>query len=586
MQPGFKVVFQPDGKRDSFQRETTVLEAARSLGVDINSICGGSHACGKCIIKITSGSSPEPSEPERRFLDEESLRNGFRLACMLEIADDLWVTVPKESRTGTQRLQTEGLMTEVAVSPMVSKRLSEAGIDVLYGEDVIRHLDTDDAELLGFAVDIGSTKLAGYLMDLSNGDVLSVATAMNPQIPYGEDIISRITYAIQKPENNGILHETLRKGVEQLLEEACSESNKAKDDVYDIVLVGNTAMQHFILGSDVHPLSRSPFKPVSLEHRDLPPETLRLAPNARVHVPPLIAGFVGADCVAANLATGVYKSYEMCFLMDIGTNTEIVVGSKDHMVACSCASGPAFEGAHIRYGMRAASGAIEGVWINEALEPMIKVIDDAEPVGICGSGLIDILSEMLRTGIIDSTGRFSSIDHPRLRQRDDVKEYVVAWNNESGLDEDISITQLDIRELQKGKAAIFSGSYIALRQLGLEPNVIDHVYIAGAFGTYINRESAVNIGMIPEFKQTAIEQVGNAAGTGARMILLSGKAREDAKKIRENVEYIELATHPEYNKAYLDALMLPHRDLSYFPQTTGKLESSGWVKGKLHRSHR
>jgi uncharacterized 2Fe-2S/4Fe-4S cluster protein (DUF4445 family) len=432
-------------------------------------------------------------------------------------------------------------------------------------------------------VDIGSTKLAGYLMDLTNGVVLSVATAMNPQIPYGEDIISRITFAIMKPENNRILHETLRRGVEQLLEEACTEANKSVDDVYEVVLVGNTAMQHFILGSDVHPLSRSPFKPVSLEHRDLPPETLNLAPNARVHVPPLIAGFVGADCIAANLATGVYKSSELCFLMDIGTNTEIVVGSKNHMVACSCASGPAFEGAHIRCGMRAASGAIEGVWIDDSLEPRIKVIDDAEPVGVCGSGLIDILSEMLRKGIIDSTGRFNQIDHPRLLQRDGVKEYVVAWSHESGLDEDISITQLDIRELQKGKAAIFSGSYIALRQLGLEPDMIDHVYIAGAFGTYINRESAVNIGMIPEFKQTAIEQVGNAAGTGARMILLSREAREDAKKIREKVEYIELATHPGYNKAYIDALMFPHRDLSYFPKTTRKLERYGWVKGKLHR---
>jgi uncharacterized 2Fe-2S/4Fe-4S cluster protein (DUF4445 family) len=190
---------------------------------------------------------------------------------------------------------------------------------------------------------------------------------------------------------------------------------------------------------------------------------------------------------------------------------------------------------------------------------------------------------MLRTGIIDSTGRLTSLVHPRLRQRNEVKEYVVAWSQDSGLDEDISITQLDIRELQKGKAAIFSGSHIALKQLGLEPSMIEHVYIAGAFGTYINRESAVNIGMIPEFKQTAIEQVGNAAGTGARMILLSEKAREDAKKIREKVEYIELATHPGYNKAYIDALMFPHRDLSLFPQTTRKLEDSGWVKGKLHR---
>jgi uncharacterized 2Fe-2S/4Fe-4S cluster protein (DUF4445 family) len=302
-----------------------------------------------------------------------------------------------------------------------------------------------------------------------------------------------------------------------------------------------------------------------------------------VYVLPLIAGFVGADCVAATLAAGIDRTTQMSFLMDIGTNTEIVVGEKRHMVACSCASGPAFEGAHIRYGMRAASGAIEGVCIDASLEPRIKVIDNAEPVGICGSGLIDLLSEMLKTGLIDSSGKFTEQDTPRLRVRGGVKEYVVAWSGEAGIDEDISITQLDVRELQKGKAAIFSGSHIAMRQLGLTPGTVDRVYMAGAFGTYINRESAQNIGIIPEFNLHSVEQVGNAAGTGARMALLSREARAEAQMIRSHVEYIELATHPDYNQAYLDALMLPHRDLSLFPETVKKLEKTGWVKTRLHK---
>jgi uncharacterized 2Fe-2S/4Fe-4S cluster protein (DUF4445 family) len=235
--------------------------------------------------------------------------------------------------------------------------------------------------------------------------------------------------------------------------------------------------------------------------------------------------------------------------------------------------------------MRAASGAIEGVWIDaDSYEPRIKVIDDIAPVGLCGSGLIDLLSEMLKAGIMDSSGKLTDVDHLRLRKSNGIKEYVVAWKGEAGIDEDISITQKDIRELQKGKAAIFSGSYIAMRQLGVDADDVEHVYMAGAFGTYINRESAQNIGMIPEFNMLAVEQVGNAAGTGARMALLSREAREEAKTLRDKVEYIELSTHPDYNKAYLDALMFPHKNLSLFPETVKKLKETHWDKVRLLHS--
>jgi uncharacterized 2Fe-2S/4Fe-4S cluster protein (DUF4445 family) len=582
MRYSFEVVFQPDGKRGRFQSKYNLLEAARRLGVDINSICGGVGACGKCIIRITEGTLPKPNSTDKRFIDDKVLKLGFRLACQTRIEDDLKVVVPKESRTSTQRLQTEGLETNIMTSPVVSKKISQDMIEILYDGDILRKIYSKETQILGFAVDIGSTKLAGFLMDLTIGNVLSVVTAMNPQIPYGEDIISRITSAIESKENNRLLHLTLVESVKQLLTRACIESGQNIEDVYDIVLVGNTAMQHFILGSDIRLLSRSPFIPESLEHRDLPPDRLKINSSARVHILPLIAGFIGADCVAASLATGIHKSDQLSFLMDIGTNTEIVVGSKDGLVACSCASGPAFEGAHIKYGMRAASGAIEGVWIDEKFEPRVKVIDDVKPVGICGSGLIDLLSEMLKAGIVDSSGRFAKVNHPRLRKNAGIWEYVVVWRNETGVEDDICITQKDVRELQKGKAAIFSGSHIALKYLGLEPNIIEHIYMAGAFGTYINGESAINIGMIPEFNLLKINQVGNAAGTGARMSLISKESRKEAQHIRKKVEYIELARHPEYHKVYLDALMLPHKDLSLFPETVRKLVEMGWVKGKPH----
>ena len=561
----FKVVFQPDGKRGEFAEGISVLEAARNLGVDINTLCGGSGACGKCVVTIASGKIPESTEPELRLINNNNLRNGYRLACSLKIASDMVITVPAESRTGTQRLQTEGLDTPVTLDPVIN-------------------VEEYDSPVLGFAVDIGSTKLAGYLMDLHTGKALAVATEMNPQIPYGEDIISRITYAIQDPRNNEKLHGTLVQGIRRLMEDACRKAGQSTDNVYDTVLVGNTAMQHFTLGTDLRPLSRNPFMPDDLSHRDLPQETLNIGRNSRVHIPPLIAGFVGADCVAAILATGMHRSKEECFLMDIGTNTEIVVGNMERLVSCSCASGPAFEGAHIKHGMRAATGAIEKVWINpETLEPMIQVIGDTPPIGICGSGLIDLISQMLKTGIIDSTGRMNPHGHPRIRKQRGVTEYVVAWSNETGHGRDITITQLDVRELQKGKAAIYSGAEIAMNKLNLIPRDTSHVYIAGAFGTYIDRESAATIGMIPEFNPLNIEQVGNAAGTGARMMLLSRQAREEAQTIPRKVEYIELATSPTYNQEYLDALLLPHRDLSRFPETVDKLEATNWVKGNIHK---
>lgn len=584
MSTSHEIVFQPDGKRESFPEKTTVLEAARVLGVDINSICGGTGACGKCIVQVISGKLPPSKAVEEKYIGATGLKNGFRLGCLLRIIDDMVIKVPKESRTGTQRLQTEGLDTFVELDTMVSSVVDGISTAILYDGEIIRRLESRDARILGFAVDIGSTKLAGYLMDLSTGEMIAVSTAMNPQMPYGEDIISRIAVAIQSPENQDRLHRSLVEGVKHLLHDACFEAGKSPEDVYDIVLVGNTVMQHFVLGTDTYPLSRNPFMPEDIGHRNLKPHVLNLSPNGRVYVPPLIAGFIGADCVAATLATGIHKNDELSFLMDIGTNTEIVVGKRDHMVACSCASGPAFEGAHIKHGMRAATGAIEGVWVSpESREPRIKVIDDSMAVGICGSGLIDLLSEMLKTGIMDSSGRIIDRNsNPRIRKQDGVSEYVVAWRRDTGIDSDIVITQLDVRELQKGKAAIFSGSRMLMKKMGVSPRDFKNIYMAGAFGTYINRESALNIGMIPEFSLQDIEQVGNAAGTGARMTLLSRKARREAQGIREKTDYIELATSKGYNKEYIDALMFPHRDLSLFPDTVRKLDSICWVKGRIH----
>jgi uncharacterized 2Fe-2S/4Fe-4S cluster protein (DUF4445 family) len=586
LSPSFEVVFQPHGRKARFDHEITALQAARALGVDINSICGGAGSCGKCIVKIVKGKEnvgyPTPEEAD---LLGDRLGEGYRLACRSKIMDDTVILVPMDSRRAAQRLQSEGLDTPVTLDPNIRKKTAGEITQILCGDTVIDTRLSRDASIYGFAVDVGTTKLAGYLMDLASGDVLSVVTAMNPQIPYGEDIMTRLTYALSGSEQRETLHRSLVDGVRQMLSDACVKADADQRDVYELVFVGNTAMHHFLLDLDPLPLTRSPFTPEDLGQRDLDSASLNMGkPKGKIHVPPLIAGFVGADCVASILATGVHRSDEPCFLIDIGTNTEIVVGDRDRMVACSCASGPAFEGAHIRHGMRAASGAIEGVWINQdSLEPVLTTIDDAEPVGICGSGLIDALSEMLRAGIVDTSGRIrAEIENPRVRRSGNVPEYVLAWKRDSGVGSDIVVTQLDVRELQKGKAAMFSGAQMALSRLGVQPSEIVNIYMAGAFGTYINRESAVTVGMIPEFNTLDIQQVGNAAGTGARMALLSRGVREEARTISSKVEYIELATITGYNQAFVDALLLPHRDLNLFPETMKKLGSARLQYGRMH----
>jgi uncharacterized 2Fe-2S/4Fe-4S cluster protein (DUF4445 family) len=537
-------------------------------------------------VKILQGIEGfgDPS-PEEVDLLGDRLGRDYRLACRSQITGDAVILIPRESWRGAPRLQSEGLDTPVALKPNVRKQKTGETTQILCGDTVIDTLPTRDPPIHGFAVDVGTMKLAGYLMDLATGDVLAGATAMNPQIEYGEDIMTRLTYAMSGGEQRKTLHRSLVDGIRDMLIDACRKADANPCHVYDLVFVGNTAMHHFLLDLDPLPLTHSPFTPKTLGPRDLDSATLGIGnPKGNLHVLPLVAGFVGADCVASVLATGVHELDEPCFLIDIGTNTEIVVGEKNHMVACSCASGSAFEGAHIKHGMRAASGAIEGAWIDQdTLEPNLITIGDVQPVGICGSGLIDALSEMLKSGIIDTSGKIrTEVDNPRIRRSGGVPEYVLAWEKDSALESDIVVTQLDVRELQKGKAAIFSGAQMALNHLRVQPSEIVNIYMAGAFGTYINHDSAVNLGMIPEFNTLDIQQVGNAAGTGARMALLSKRARMEARYISRKIEYIELAILREYNQAFMDALLLPHRDLSLFPETVERLGSASMRYCRIH----
>ncbi|MBS7251995.1 MAG: DUF4445 domain-containing protein, partial [Candidatus Freyarchaeota archaeon] len=619
-----EVTFQPEGKRVRVKLGETVLEAAKHVGADLTSICGGERTCGKCrvIVERERENAGSIMDVERKFLSSEEIAAGYRLACCTQVRGNLTVRVPEESRTGRQRLQVEGIETPVKLEPLINKyflKLSkpslqdpkadfeklleelqsqyglkdlEISFDVLqklpiilrdgewkvtvttWRNEVIIGVEPGDTthRIFGYAVDIGTTKLAGYLLDLTTGRVVAVDSLMNPQIPYGEDVITRITYATRGVKEQKELQRVIVNGVNQLLKGLLEKTDVKPEEVYEMVAVGNTAMHHLFLSICPKFLALSPYPPAIKRGLDVNAEKIEIQINlnGNVHVLPVIAGFVGADAVAVILATEMYKRDELCMALDIGTNTEVFLGNKERIFACSCASGPALEGARIKYGMRAASGAIERVKIDPStLDVNYGTIDDDKPHGICGSAMVDILAEMLKAGIIDVSGVMNrDLASDRLRSGKAGLEFVLAWKEETATKEDIVFTQNDVKEIILAKSAIHTGTMTLMRKKGIVEADIDILFIAGAFGSYIDPENARIIGMYPEVPLEKVKIVGNAAGTGARMALVSSTARNTAEEISRKVKYVELAAEPNFQSEFLNSYFLPYADLSRYPQTS------------------
>jgi uncharacterized 2Fe-2S/4Fe-4S cluster protein (DUF4445 family) len=617
------IVFQPEGKRADVEAGASILKAAKLAGADLTSICGGKGICGKCRVIVDKRENAGPiTKVEKELFTSEELSAGYRLACQTSVEDSLIVRIPEESRTGKQRLQVEGIETPVRFEPLVRKyfvqlpkptlkdprsdldRILEElrkqhGIRNLRAEySIIKSLasilreavlkvtvtvfnsekiidvepgDTTD-RIFGYAVDIGTTKLAGYLLDLNTGKVIAVKPLMNPQILFGEDVITRITYAMKGSKALRELQTVVVDGINQILEDVCGRVDVAPEEVYEMTAVGNTAMHHLFLNINPKHLALSPYTPVIRRGVDVKAKEVgvKINPNGNIHMLPVIAGFVGADNVAVILATEIYKRDELCMALDIGTNTEVVLGNKEYILACSCASGPAFEGAHIKHGMRAASGAIEKVTIDpKTLEVKYKTIDDTKPCGICGSAIVDIPAEMLKAGIIDVTGKMNKdLNSPRLRDKEGALEFVLAWKDETSTGGDIVITQRDLREIQLAKAAMHTGAATLMKEARVTEKDIDVVFIAGAFGSYIDPEKARIIGMYPEIPLKKVKVVGNAAGTGARMALVSKTARKTAEEISKKVKYIELANEPNFQNELMNSNYIPYADLSRYPETS------------------
>ncbi|MFH2043527.1 MAG: ASKHA domain-containing protein, partial [Pseudomonadota bacterium] len=409
-------------------------------------------------------------------------------------------------------------------------------------------------QLLGLAVDLGTTKIAAYLADLETGEILAAKAVVNRQMAYGQDLMARLNHAMEKKAD--ALRQAAADDINQLVNELCTETGLSDNQIVEAVVVGNTAMHHLFLGLPVRQLALAPYIPavsdaIDIKARDI---SLTLAPGAYVHLLPNIAGFVGADHVAVLLATGIYNTDKTTIGIDIGTNTEISLAVNNRLLSTSCASGPAFEGAHIKYGMRAEGGAVEKVKISGS-SVEIRTINNEPPVGICGSGILDAIAQLRKAGIIDRMGKM--LAHPLVRDGEKGQEFVLVYAKESGTGNDITITETDISEILMAKAAIAAALNILLEETKITWDDIDKILIAGAFGSYIDVASAIDIGMFADVPMNRFSQIGNAAGTGAKLALLSKEQRELSMAIARKANYIELTNHPQYLRKFSRAIRLP-----------------------------
>ena len=615
------VIFQPEGRKVTIASGTSIFEAACKAGVGIQSECGGKGKCGKCRVVVQDKNAlTNVTEAEIEHLSSSEIDSGYRLACRALLKRSTSVMVPEESSVGVRKIQVTGLERPVPLTRFVTKfhivlarptlldarpdfeRVLDSlkdkyGLDKLEIEyevlknlpNILRHAnwditvtlwddrkivavekgDTSD-RILGLSVDIGTSKIVGCVVDLTTGRTIGVGSIENPQVIYGDDVISRITFAMDSEEKRGTLQRLAFEGINDVLHDACAQASVDPNCIYEATIAGNTAMHHFFLGIQPRYLALSPFtpairRPVNVKAREV---NIKIHSEGNVHVLPVIAGFVGGDAVADVLSSGIYESEKLSLLLDIGTNTEVFVGNSRGMLSCSCASGPAFEGGHIKHGMKAVTGAIEKLRINpdSGYEVAYETVGDAEPRGLCGSAMVDVVAEMAKCGIINHRGRFNkNVKTPRLRIIDNNVEFVLAWKNETSTGREITVTQEDINEIQLAKAAIFTGCWILMKRKNVRRKDLGQVLIAGAFGNYINPESAKLIGLVPDVPTEKIKFVGNTSLTGAKMALISREARKTAETLSKRIRYLELTVDPDFGSEFVDSMFVPHKDLRRFP---------------------
>ncbi len=637
------IVFTPSGKRGRFPLGTPVLQAARTLGVDIDSVCGGRAICGRCQITvgeggfakhgITSASShvSEFSKVEERYDKLRGLASGRRLSCQTKIAGDLVIDVPPESQVHKQVVRKEADTRAIELDPVtrlcfieveepdmhkpssdlerVYRALKEqwqigdlscdlsiiAGLQktlrkgewkitaAIYsrapggGNRLVAIWPGFHDKLFGLAIDVGSTTIAAHLTNLSTGEVAASAGLMNPQIRFGEDLMSRVSYVMMNPGGEREMTSAVREALNTLSVQVAQQAGIELTDILEVVLVGNPVMHHLFLGIDPVELGGAPFAlatglPITVPAREL---DLKLNPGAYAYVLPCIAGHVGADTAGVVLSEAPHEQDEIMLAVDVGTNAEIVLGSKARLLACSSPTGPAFEGAQISCGQRAAPGAIERIRIDpETLEPRYRVIGSElwsnDPgfeeavaqtgvTGICGSGIIEVIAEMYLAGIINQDGQ---VDGSLSRRSPRIEPYKRTFNYLIRDGEPrLQITQNDVRAIQLAKAALYAGVRLLMDKLGLDS--VGKIRLAGAFGSHIDVKYAMILGLIPDCELARVQSAGNAAGTGARIALLNSAARDEIEAVVRRIEKIETAVEPKFQQHFVEAMAIPHKTALY-----------------------
>lgn len=537
-----KIKFLPQGIECEIAENQTILEAAVKNGVNIDGNCAGKGTCGKCKVKVISGETAMPEGMHTHYqLSEAEVKGGWVLACASVLKSDAAVEVPETDTTASRKKKLIHLPEGFAA-------------------------DCGEKDALGVAVDIGTTTVVVSFWNLQTGAMLDVDAMTNPQGAYGADVISRISFATENEGGCGILHAKVIGAINTAVDNFCKKNNYENNQVKKYAIVGNTTMSHLFLNIDPSSLAVAPFAPAFTGEvkTDCEKTGLHGSADAQVIVVPNIAGHVGSDITAGIITTDLMEMDTGHLFIDIGTNGEIVLSAKGKITACSTAAGPAFEGSSIKYGMRAAAGAIERVYLDDA-GVKISVIGGTKPIGICGSGIIDAVGELIRTGIVDKSGRL--LGRERLAKKG-ISEKLLAHIEESedsnGNDfvlfrgerpeENVYITQKDVREVQLAKAAISAGISIMMEEIGLAKEEIEKVSVAGAFGNYIRNESAVNMGLLPRVELERIKAIGNSAGVGAAMVLLSRKSEEETVRVSEIVEHIDLAEKKNFQDEYLKGM--------------------------------
>jgi len=645
-----KVVFTPSGRRGSFAVNTPLLHAARVLGVDIDSVCGGRGLCGRCQIICAEGSFPKHQidsdsshlsglcATEIKYGERKApLVNGRRLSCHTLLLDDVVIDVPPESQVHRQIVRKDAEYRDIHLDPatrLYYVQVDEADmhvpkgdlqrlIEALEQEWELPNLACDNALLktlqpvlvkgkrgitvavynnqqiialwpgfrdkaYGVAVDVGSTTIAAHLCDLSSGEVMASASLMNPQIRFGEDLMSRVSYVMMHPEGADEMTVVIREALNSLFAEVAEAINSTVEDILEITLVANPIMHHILLGISPVELGGAPFALTTDAAVEVPAAELELKinPGGRIYILPCIAGHVGADTAGMILSEEPQEQNQMTLLVDVGTNAEIVLGNRQRLLACSSPTGPAFEGAQISCGQRAATGAIERVRINpETLEPRFKVIgsdlwSDEEGfsaaiehhgvTGICGSGIIEVVAEMYLAGIVTVDGivdgELVNRTH-RMVQNDRTWSYLLYSSlgdgssysaSDSATDQpQMLITQNDIRQIQLAKAALYAGVKLLMDHIGTDK--IERIRLAGAFGSHINVQHAMVLGLIPDCVLEEVSSAGNAAGTGARIALLNRQSRDLIETLVKNIEKIETALEPKFQDYFVDAMAFPNK---------------------------